>query len=105
MRFQRTITSCRVFVNAWPMCREPVTFGGGMTIANGGFSESGFAVKYPRDSQTGYQRASTSLGSYALGSTGWLRLLQLGLQAVDLPLDEGLGEVGDDFPCDLADDL
>ena len=30
MRFQRTITSCSVCVNAWPMCSEPVTLGGGM---------------------------------------------------------------------------
>ncbi len=45
MRFQRTITSCRVRVKAWPMCSEPVTLGGGMTMANGGFRESGRAVK------------------------------------------------------------
>lgn len=25
-------------VSAWPMCREPVTLGGGMTITNGGLS-------------------------------------------------------------------
>ena len=37
MRFMRTMTSCRVMSSAWPMCSEPVTFGGGMTIENGFF--------------------------------------------------------------------
>ena len=30
--------SISVCSNAWPMCRLPVTFGGGMTIENGGLS-------------------------------------------------------------------
>ena len=29
------------------MCSDPVTFGGGITIAKGGAAESGSAVKYP----------------------------------------------------------
>ena len=35
MRRQRISTSCRVLLRAWPMCRAPVTFGGGMTMQNG----------------------------------------------------------------------
>ena len=33
MRSKRQSTSCSVLLSAWPMCSEPVTFGGGMTIA------------------------------------------------------------------------
>jgi hypothetical protein len=33
------------------MCREPVTFGGGMTMQKGGASTSGSAEKYPAFSQ------------------------------------------------------
>ncbi len=32
MRQKRMITSWSVLLSAWPMCRTPVTFGGGMTI-------------------------------------------------------------------------
>ena len=63
IRFQRTITSWSVRVKAWPMCSEPVTFGGGMTIAKRGFFDCGSAVKNPLFSQKAYQRRSTSFGS------------------------------------------
>ena len=63
MRFQRTITSCSVLVNAWPMCSEPVTLGGGITTQNGGLPEAGSARKKPCSSQNAYQRRSTSFGS------------------------------------------
>ena len=45
MRFQRTITSCRVSVKAWPMCSEPVTLGGGITMANGGLPRGGIGAE------------------------------------------------------------
>ncbi len=35
MRFQRVKMSSIVSPSAWPMCSDPVTLGGGMTIANG----------------------------------------------------------------------
>jgi hypothetical protein len=31
-------TSCSVLLSAWPMCSEPVTFGGGITMVNGAAS-------------------------------------------------------------------
>jgi hypothetical protein len=34
-----------VWSSAWPMCSEPVTFGGGMTIEKGGLALAGSAVK------------------------------------------------------------
>ena len=63
IRFQRTITSWSVFVNACPMCSDPVTFGGGMTIEKGGLPEVGSARKKPPLSQNSLQRGSTSFGS------------------------------------------
>ena len=35
MRSKRTSTSCSVLLSACPICSEPVTFGGGMTMAKG----------------------------------------------------------------------
>ena len=32
MRSKRHRMSCSVLLSAWPMCSEPVTFGGGMTM-------------------------------------------------------------------------
>ena len=39
MRRQRVITSCTTYI-AWPMCSEPVTLGGGMTMVNGSWAWS-----------------------------------------------------------------
>ena len=36
-----------VWSSAWPMCRLPVTLGGGSTIEYPGFALSGSATKYP----------------------------------------------------------
>jgi len=58
-----------VWLNAWPMCRMPVTFGGGSWMLKAGRPASAPASKYPRDSQTGYQRASIAAGSKALASS------------------------------------
>src|SRR5947209_18678607 len=51
------------------MCSVPVTFGGGSWIEKEGFDVSKPALKYPRDSQTGYQRDSMSCGSKAFASS------------------------------------
>src|SRR3954466_1982657 len=65
MRRRRLIASIRVWLSAWPMCREPVTFGGGSTIENGGFSDEASAVKYPAATQRAYIGASSAAGSQA----------------------------------------
>ena len=45
IRFQRTRMSWSVLFSAWPMWREPVTFGGGMTMQYGFALEKGSARK------------------------------------------------------------
>ena len=45
IRARRTSASIRVCSKACPMCRLPVTFGGGITMVNGGLSEPASAVK------------------------------------------------------------
>ena len=60
------------------MCSEPVTFGGGITMQNGGASgpaASASACISPRFSHDSYSRSSTSPGMYCGGSSvrGWLR--------------------------------
>ena len=50
MRARRDSASIIVCCSACPRCRLPVTFGGGITIENGGLSLAGSAVKYPRSS-------------------------------------------------------
>jgi hypothetical protein len=50
--------------NAWPMCRVPVTFGGGSMMVYGSPSPCG--AKQPLASHCGYQRDSMSLGSKLL---------------------------------------
>src|SRR4051794_35679633 len=61
--------SIRVIWYAWPMWSVPVTLGGGSWIENEGFASSKPALKYPRDSQSGYQRDSMSWGSKAFASS------------------------------------
>ena len=45
MRARRVSASIIDCCSAWPRCRLPVTFGGGITIENGGLSLVGSAVK------------------------------------------------------------
>ena len=45
IRLRRMIASWIVWSSAWPTCSDPVTFGGGMTMVNGSFSEAASAVK------------------------------------------------------------
>ena len=63
MRRQRVKMSSIVSPSACPMCSDPVTFGGGMTMANGAFGAAASAWKYPRVIHSAYQRGSISVGS------------------------------------------
>ncbi len=47
MRRQRISTSWMVLVSAWPTCRLPVTFGGGIMMVNGRAALSGWAANAP----------------------------------------------------------
>ena len=53
-------------MSAWPMCRLPVTLGGGMGTTYTGRVSVGESLeaKTPCCSQNAYQRGSTSAGSY-----------------------------------------
>ena len=64
MRSKRHRMSCSVLFSAWPMCSEPVTFGGGMTMVNGSASRrSGRpALKAPASSHARAMRPSMSAG-------------------------------------------
>src|SRR5512135_1414901 len=92
MRFQRAMMSGSVWLSAWPMCSEPVTFGGGMTMLNRGLSDSGLARNAPLDSQNAYQRGSTSACSKALESSRIDPLMLAGFGSQDSGVrDEGRG--------------
>ena len=47
MRRQRISVSCTVKVSAWPMCRLPVTFGGGIMMVKGVALEFGSQANAP----------------------------------------------------------
>ena len=58
-----TIVSIRAVLKAWPMCRLPVTFGGGITTENGSPGASGSGWNAPASSHSRCQRASVPAGS------------------------------------------
>jgi hypothetical protein len=64
MRSNRHRMSWSVLLRAWPMCSEPVTFGGGITMVKGTASRrSGRpALKARLSSHTTDMRASISAG-------------------------------------------
>src|SRR5580693_7454868 len=66
--------SCKVVLSAWPICREPVTFGGGMTIVKGAApARSGRpARKAPAPCHAEAIRPSTALGSKVFSIIGSL---------------------------------
>src|SRR4030067_597050 len=66
--FHRIIMSCRVISSAWPICKDPVTFGGGMTMQYAGLSLFDSALKYSFSIQKSYHFFSISLGSYLFSS-------------------------------------
>ena len=51
MRRQRISVSCTVKVSAWPMCRLPVTLGGGIMMVKGVAGLAGSQAKAPALSQ------------------------------------------------------
>src|SRR5215831_2715356 len=71
MRRRRIRASMNVWSSAWPMCRDPVTFGGGITMEYAGAGAAASAANRPRATQSSYRRASTSPGAYCGGS--WVR--------------------------------
>src|SRR5215469_1198448 len=60
-----------VWSRAWPICSEPVTFGGGITMVYDGAFEPASAVKYPASTHASYRRGSTSPGLYCAGNGAW----------------------------------
>lgn len=62
-RWKRTIVSIRAVSKPWPMCRLPVTFGGGITTEKGSPGAFGSGWKAPAASQAACQRASVPAGS------------------------------------------
>ncbi|OPZ61761.1 MAG: hypothetical protein BWY88_00095 [Synergistetes bacterium ADurb.Bin520] len=67
MRCQRHTMSCSVLSSACPRWRDPVTFGGGMTMQKGFFPSSwGSARKRSSAIHAAYRRSSMGFGSYAL---------------------------------------
>src|SRR3981081_951838 len=67
MRLRRVSASISVWSSAWPMCRLPVTFGGGSTIEYAGLLLAGSALKYPALTQPSYRSPSAAPGSHDLG--------------------------------------
>jgi len=68
MRRQRISTSWSVLSSAWPICRLPVTLGGGIMMVKGLAGDAGFAEKAPALSQPWYRRCSIAAGSKDLSS-------------------------------------
>src|SRR5207237_2397629 len=81
-----------------PICREPVTFGGGITIENAGRADFASARKYPFDSHHWYQRPSTSFASYVLEMSTLIDSLQF-------LANDFLRDVGHNVPGDILDNL
>ena len=70
-RAWRMRMSCRVLSSAWPMCRLPVTLGGGFTIVYGS-AWGRLGRNAPVDSQCAYHFASIAAGSKVLSIVmGW----------------------------------
>ena len=63
IRRQRISVSCTVKVSACPMCRLPVTFGGGIMMVKGCAGDVGSAANAPDFSQPSYRRGSISDGA------------------------------------------
>src|SRR6266498_1165058 len=58
-----------VLFKTWPSVSTPVTFGGGITMENGGFDDFEFATKSWSSIQCRYHFGSTEFGSYLLESS------------------------------------
>jgi hypothetical protein len=55
-----------VLFSAWPMCRMPVTLGGGITMEYAGFEEVSFALNCFVAIHVEYHLSSTDAGLYCL---------------------------------------
>src|SRR5438270_6163514 len=66
-----------------PMCSEPVTFGGGMTMENTGPGALGSALNRASFTQNSAHRGSICCGSYALAISRAIRYLRSILSTVD----------------------
>src|SRR5215472_7942621 len=66
MRCQRVKMSISVWSSMCPMCNEPVTFGGGITIEKTGPGFAGSALNNSSFTQHSAHFGSISFGSYAL---------------------------------------
>src|SRR5215472_4028107 len=64
MRCQRMVTSISVCSSMWPMCREPVTLGGGMTRAKTRRDGAAAAWKMPEEIHHSAQCGSNRWGAY-----------------------------------------
>src|SRR6267143_2326859 len=73
MRCQRVKISISVWSIMCPMCSEPVTFGGGITIENTGPGAFGSARKSCSRTQNSAQRGSICCGSYVLAISRAIR--------------------------------
>src|SRR5436309_3835069 len=73
MRCHRVRMSISVCSSMCPMCSEPVTFGGGITIENTGPGALGLALKRASLTQKSAQRGSICCGSYALAISRAIR--------------------------------
>src|ERR1700704_7120103 len=68
MPWQRTMMSIWVWLSMWPVCRRPVTFGGGSSRVNTGRVSPGRGVDTEKSfSLTQYSAQRASIASYALG--------------------------------------
>src|SRR5713226_1904686 len=57
----------------WPMCSDPVTFGGGITIENTGPGSFAFALNSSSLTQKSAHRGSICCGSYAFAISRAIR--------------------------------
>ena len=72
MRALRAMMSWMVTNMACPMCKAPVTFGGGMAMVKGSPVATSDGLKYPLSSHILYRRSSTSPCSKFFGRSAWL---------------------------------
>src|SRR5215472_13830053 len=96
IRFRRTTTSSTVFWSMWPICNEPVTFGGGIIMTNRGRSDFASARKNPFCSHQWYQRLSTSWALYVFGISAFIDPSQF-------LTNDLFNDVGDNVPGDAFD--
>src|SRR5258706_437339 len=74
MRFQRTVASISVCSSICPICRAPVTFGGGITMEKTGFPCASVEARYKlRSTHKRAHFGSIPEGSYDLASSSGMK--------------------------------